>query len=70
MKENDDDRVKEWWPSKNGTLIGKLEDDSGVDDHDIAESINQVPCHLGSYMLVNSERLMKICYSGYIWFLR
>ena len=39
MKDNYDDRVKEWWPMKNGNLIVKPEDDLGVDDQDIAESI-------------------------------
>ena len=59
MKENDDDRFKEWWPLKNGDLIVKLEDDSGVDDHDIAKLINQMSCDLGSYILGHSKRLMN-----------
>ena len=36
MRENFDDRVKEWFPLKNGNLIVKLEDDEGVDDYDKA----------------------------------
>ena len=32
MKENFDDRVKEWFPLENGNLIVRLEDDEGVDD--------------------------------------
>ena len=44
---------------KNGTLIVKLEDDVGVDDQDIAKGINQMPCHLGSYLLGYSKRLLN-----------
>ena len=40
MKDDYDERVKEWWPLKTGNLIVKLEDDNFVDDHDIAQSIN------------------------------
>ena len=41
---------------KNGILIVKLEDVGGVDDQDIAKSINEVPCHLGSYVQAHSKR--------------
>ena len=34
MRENFDDRVKEWFPLKNGSLTVKIEDDEGVDDYD------------------------------------
>ena len=33
MRENSDDRVKKWFPLKNGKSIVKLEDDEGVDDY-------------------------------------
>ena len=59
MKVNYDDRLNEWWPIKNGNLIVKLEDDAGVDDQDIVKSIIQRPCHLGSYILAHSKRLMN-----------
>ena len=59
MKENYDYRVKERRPMKNGNLIVKLEDDVGVDGQDITKSINQIPCHLGSYILGHSERRMN-----------
>ena len=59
MKENYDCRVEEWWPKKNRNLIGKLEDDAWVDDQSIAKSIIQMPCHLGSYILGHSKRLIK-----------
>ena len=59
MKENFDDRVKEWVPLKNGNLIVKLEDDEGVDDFDKAKSINTMPTHFGSYILSHSKRLMN-----------
>ena len=43
----------------NGNLIVKLDNDSGVDDHDIAKSINQMPCHLGSYIRL-TKRLTNL----------
>ena len=59
MKENFDDRVKEWFPLKNGNLIVKLEDDEGVDDYNKAKSINTMPSHFGSCILSHSKRLMN-----------
>ena len=59
MRENFDDRVKEWFPLKNGNFIVKLEDDGGFDDYDKAKSINTMPSHFGSYILSHSKRLMN-----------
>ena len=59
MKENFDDRIKEWFPLKNGNLIVKLQDDEGVDDFDKAKSVNTMPSHFGSYILSHSKRLMN-----------
>ena len=59
MRENFDDRVKEWFPLKNDNLILKLEDDEGVDDYDKSKSINTMPSHFGSYILSHSKRLMN-----------
>ena len=59
MRENYDDKVKEWLPMSNDNLIVKLEDDNGVDNQDIAKSIDQMPRHLGSFILGHSKRLMK-----------
>ena len=59
MVENFDDRVKEWFPLKNGNLIVKLEDDEGADDYDEAKSINTMPSHFGSCILSHSKRLMN-----------
>ena len=59
MKESFDDRVKEWFPLKNGNLIVKLEEDEGVDDYDKVKSINTMPSHYGSYILSHSKRLMN-----------
>ena len=59
MRENFDDRIKEWFPLKNGYFIVKLEDDEGVDDYDKAKSINTMPSHFGSFILSHSERLMN-----------
>ena len=47
---------------KNDILLLKLEDDAGVDDQDLVKSINQLPCHLVSYMLGHSKRLMNIAF--------
>ena len=59
MREISDDRVKEWFPLKNGNLIKKLEVDEGVDDYDKAKSINTMPSHFGTCILSHSKRLMN-----------
>ena len=59
MRENFDDRVKEWFPLKNGNLIVKLEDDEGVDDYDKAKSVDTMPSPFGSDILSHSKRLMN-----------
>ena len=59
MRENFDDRVKEWFPLKNGNLIVKLKDDEGVDDFDKTKSVNTMPSHFGSFILSHSKRLMN-----------
>ena len=59
MRENFDNRVKEWFSLKNGNLIGKLEGDEGIDDFDKAKSVNTMPSHFGSTILSHSKRLMN-----------
>ena len=59
MKEIFDDRVKEWFPLKDGNLIVKLEEHEGVDDYDKAKSINSMTSHFGSSILSRSKRLMN-----------
>ena len=59
MKENLDDRIKEWFPLKNNNFIVKLEDDEGVDDYDKAKSVNTMPSHFGSNILSHSKSLMN-----------
>ena len=59
MKKNFDDRVKEWFPPRNGNLIVKLEDDEGVDDFDKAKSVNTIRFHFGSCILSHSKRIMN-----------
>ena len=59
MRENFDDRVKEWFPLKNGNLIVKLEDDEGVDDFEKAKSVNTMPSRFGSSISSHSKRLVK-----------
>ena len=57
MRENFDDRVKEWFPLEKGNLLVKLEDHEGVDDYDKAKSVNTMPSHFGSCILSHSKRL-------------
>ena len=59
MRENFDDRVKEWCPLKKCNLVVKSEDDKGVDDYDKAKSVNTMPSHSGNYLLSHSKRLMN-----------
>ena len=59
MREIFDDRVKEWFPLKNGKSIVKLENDKRVDGYDKAKSINTMPCLLGSFIFSRSKRLMN-----------
>ena len=59
MRENFDDRIKEWFALKNGNFIVKLEDDEGVDDYDKTKSINTMPSHFGIFILSHSKRLMN-----------
>ena len=39
---------------KNGSFLVESEVDFAVDSQVIAKSINQIPCHLSSYILGNS----------------
>ena len=59
MKENFDDRVKEWFPLRNNKFIVKLEDDEGVDNFDRAKLVNTMTSHFGSSILSHSKRLMN-----------
>ena len=59
MKDIFDDRVKEWFPLKNGNLIVNLEDDKRVEDFDKAKSMNTLPSLFGRYILSHCERLMN-----------
>ena len=59
MRENFDDRVKEWFPLKNGNLMVKLQDDEGVDNFDKAKWANTMPSHFGSFVLSHSKRLLN-----------
>ena len=58
MKENFDDRVKEWFPHKNKNIIVKRKEDEGVDNYDKTKSINTIPSQFGSCLLSHSKRLM------------
>ena len=59
MRENLNDRVKEWFPLRNVNLKVKSEDDKGVDAYDKAKSVKTMPSHFGSGILSHSKRLMN-----------
>ena len=59
MRENFDDRVKDWFPLKNDNLLVKLEDDLSADDYDEAKLVIRVPSRFGSYILPHSRRMMN-----------
>ena len=52
LKEEIDDKVKEWFLSKNGYSIVNLLNDEGVDDFDQAKSINTMLSHCGRYIFI------------------
>ena len=58
MRENFDDRVKEWFPCENGNLIVQIEGDEGLDEYEKAKSVKTMPSHFGSFILSHSRRLM------------
>ena len=49
MRGNFDDRVKEWFALKSGSLIVKLDNEEAVNDYDKAKSMNSIPFHFGRY---------------------
>ena len=49
----------EWFPPKNGNIMVKIKDKEGVDDESISKKVNSQPCHLGSFILSHSKRLMN-----------
>ena len=59
MKKFFNDRVRQWFPLKNGNLKVRLEDDEGLDDYDKAKSINTMPSHFGTFILSHSKRFMN-----------
>ena len=54
-----DKSVKEILPLQNGNFIVKKHIHEGKDDFGLANKINTVPSHLGSYILSHSKRLMN-----------
>ena len=54
-----DKSVKEILPLQNGNFIIKKHIHEGKDDFGIANKINSMPSHLGSYILSHSKRLMN-----------
>ena len=59
MRENLDDWVREWSPSKNRNLIVKLEDDKGVGHYDKRKSNNTMPSYFRSCILSHCKSLMN-----------
>ena len=68
IRENFDDRVKEWFPLKNGNLKVNLESDEGLDDYDKAKLIKTMPTHLGNFILSPSKRFMNDLISQIVGF--
>ena len=59
MKTEYDDQVKEWFPLENWNVTVKLQDHDGADDNGYSKKNNSQPCHLGSFILSHSKRLMN-----------
>ena len=45
---------------RKGILVVKLENDAGVNDQDLEESINKMACHPGTFLLPQTKRIMNI----------
>ena len=54
-----DKSVKEIIPLENETYVIKKHIHEGKDDFGLANKINTMPCHMGSYILSHSKRLMN-----------
>ena len=48
IRDKFEDRVKDWFPLKNGKLVVKVEDDKGVDVYDKAIPVSTLPSHFGT----------------------
>ena len=59
MENEYDESVIEWFPLKSGNFVVKIKDKEGVDDEGISKKVNSQPCHLGSFTLSHSKRLMN-----------
>ena len=59
MKNEYDESVIEWFHLKNGNFMVKVKDREGVDDEDVSKKVNSQPCHLGSFILSHSKRMMN-----------
>ena len=59
MSSEYDDSVLEWFPLKKGNKMVKIKARKGIDDGDLSKKVNSQPCHLGSFILSHSKRLMN-----------
>ena len=59
MKNEYDESVIERFPLRNGNIMVKIKDKEGVDDEGISKKFNSQSCHLGSFVLSHSKRLMN-----------
>ena len=59
MKNEYDESVIEGFPLKNGNIMVIIKDKEGVDDEGISKKFNSQSCHLGSFILSHSKRLMN-----------
>ena len=59
MKNKYEDSVVEWFPLKNGNIMVKRKNREYIDDGGVLKKVNSQPCHLGSFILSQSKRLMN-----------
>ena len=59
MKAEYDNQVKEWFLLENGNIMVQSQDHDGVDYNGYSKKISSQPCHLGSFILFHSQRLMS-----------
>ena len=57
--DENDDRVKECIPLKNGNYLVNLKDHDGVDNNGVSKKVKSQPFQFGSLILSHSKRLMN-----------
>ena len=49
----------EWFPLEKDNIKVKLKDNEGIDDNGISKKVNSQPCHLGSFILSHSKKVVE-----------